>query len=189
MSTSGYRSDRNIPHLAALRLDPRDDADLVWFFGDAEGALGLHAINLEPTARGDIDAGIAAFERQIEAATRYRRIARTLERMPRRLRRVLQRWCGPHRAPQLLAAIFGFYAGIAPLTPGAQALEPAGLGRGLDSLCARGLHGEALVRDEARSRLRLIGIEAEGLLVEASRAYALARPRRRDVVRTHGAAA
>lgn len=64
------------------------DVDLVWFFRDAEAAMGVRASSVERLG----DTGLpetTLSERVVKATTRYRAIASVLEALPRDTRRSL----------------------------------------------------------------------------------------------------
>lgn len=159
------------PSLAGLRLPPGDDAELVWFFGDARGQLGLRAQSYEPSGHStDPDTAGEMLYRQMGRAERFRIVQRTLERMPRRGVRVLQRWCGEGRWPQAIAAEFDRLAGVALLAA-----------RDVAPLSVRRVEGWLETACTASSRLILVRVRAraEALLIEAAGHYAQAKPKTR----------
>jgi hypothetical protein len=174
-------SETSEASFGAFRLDPRDDADLVWFFGDARGDLGLRAQNYEPSSRTTSPdlTGDPLVTAHALAAERFDRIGRSLARMPREHARALERWCGPHRPSPPAVAAFGRMAGIAELVTALPAPRCAFCGTtALDGRCERRAGHAAHGAEPARRRSTVL----EDLCVRASRTVALGAD---DAARLH----
>ena len=136
--------------LSRLRLTPQDDADLVWFWGEASGEMGLKAQSYERGYGTDREAAERSWLRRMQSAQRFGRVRKGLDRMPKTLVRVLQRWCGPHRPDPRLVVAFGPFAGIVTLTQAAATLERSYTKRMVRAVVAETWQDEPIVLDAVR---------------------------------------
>jgi len=164
--------------------DSRAEADLRWYWNWSDGDLGLHSSFPAMVARiecggrtggapiTDID------ERCLEAATRARRIARALELVTERQRRVLFAAFGP--GAYLLPGL-GRATPVAPLTPAAQQAHLASgssrsLGEWLVRLCWRLAQADPKAAGAVdHVTIRAIESQAEAMLRDAAGAFASAQ--------------
>lgn len=173
--------------LADLVSDPRTEEELRWFWCDSEGALGARSnfnamrtvimlgIQTGSTPAFDID------ERTVIAATRARRIRRSLENLEKGDVTILEHAFGTGTRE---TKAFGQATGVVPLTKAAiTAWSASSTHRALGDWLSR-LVRRAELRagsDRAQDRVLVAAIreEAVALLDHALRAYAAARRRTR----------
>jgi hypothetical protein len=153
------------------------DPDLAWIFNDAPGDLGLHAAALEPTVRGSADRDPIS-ERQVEAASRHRRISEALGRLDRRHQRALELAHVP-----LTPALLIRWAALGPLASVTASLvcDPASLVLALADLGTAGAKTRER-RERGQSFLDVARTVTEELVQEAMREY---RAQARQVRREH----
>lgn len=144
------------------------DADLMWFFNDASGALGLRAASLEPMSRGGEHEWISSM--QIGAAGRHRKIAESLHSLAEATQRTLllahtptAPGLRPHYAP------LGELAGVV-----VHDLDPVWLAGALHWVGSRGKKSAAS-RAIARGFLAMAIAEARAVVRRAILEYRLAK--------------
>jgi hypothetical protein len=161
-----------------LRVHPGAEAELEWFFNQAESDMGARS-NFEIMVRSAraVDPEEAAAE-AAEAAHKHRRIRTWLRRMPDRQAGILQAAYETGRWPRALRDELGVLIGIVARLACAQG--PSHLDRGRQAIVEERwaeLHAEGGAESGAAAALQALREEAERLLVTAHVAYRLARGR------------
>lgn len=178
--------------IADLRLSSQDEADLKWFWTEADGDLGLKSMFPQQMAQLQIGNGARGTHtpkqlepdgRLVEAATRARLVSRALETCrPEHVRILRAAYCESVFRP--IRVLYGELAELVTRTDAArQAYRRSRTTRSLEEwltrLAARAEKGEA----EPRRIVYQVRGEAEARLVAACRAYVGARRRWVDINR------
>jgi len=161
----------------------RSVSDLLWFWAEADGDLGLCSSFPAMVARlqcGGPTGGrpiVEIPEHQLSAATRERRIRRALEAISAERLRVL-RSCLDPQATRL--AELGSASAVAPLTSAARrawrsSRSTRSIEEWLVRLCHRVRHGIGERPAADRLLVEVIRRESEAMLLAALRAYSQAR--------------
>lgn len=167
--------------IGSLRLDPRDDAELEWFFNRAEGEMGARSSFASFEHQCMVGAGCSAgrggdpyTERQMAAAKDWRRISRTLDRMPEDHARTLRRWATHGSYRPVLVETFGRLTGLAMLV----ALRRAMSVDDLETACTSARHAKGDARALGAAVVASVRQSAEAMMVAAVAEWNQARPAR-----------
>lgn len=161
--------------LTASRPHPFDEADLRFFFLEAEGSMGLkssfesfvHQCQVGP-GRSSGRGGDPYTDAVVAAAARWRVINGTLNRCSRRSRRVLQRYVlEVPRRPELVQ-VYGRLAGVVLFLDGAKAHRVA---------VAFLLAPKASARRPLADEISAARARAEAAMLAAVRDYAASKPK------------